>query len=465
MLEPDEARALLWARAVWLLQGLPRGTLIALDLHAAQTDIKFEGYKLVPPGVHCLTWQASPEEGMASAGLRTALLQYTKPKQVLARTYDAAADTWGRVGDGHLVVSKEHIQALDAHLAAYVETSFQRLTVHLDKDAATLARVFGVNLSKEDATCDSFTPVAEHEDVTSDKELRGRSDKEHGVAFSTGTTHRRAHDARDDADVLIEGAASDSDSVASSDEEEDEAEHAIGLASLQFTPFSLQRSWPLEARGVERTQYSFDKSWLLGDVLRRAAEADEKRGASPHPYEPLLREVELAFLLFVQVNNAAALEHWAALLSLFCRASTRLGAPSHYELHPCEWDTAPASAAPQLDAHIAFLRVLHAQFAALPPTCWSEDLASHEPRVLSDLAELRTNIGRALSAWAAAGQDAAPAPPHEALVHAWRALCTQTRAHFHWDLDGVLDEEAEADDLEEGEDAPVVVEEGYPYTM
>ena len=85
--------------------------------------------------------------------------------------------------------------------------------------------------------------------------------------------------------------------------------------------------------------------------------------------------------------------------------------------------------------------------------------------MLNDLAELRTNIGRALSAWAAAGQDAAPAPPHEALVHAWRALCTQTRAHFQWDLDGVLDEEAEADDLEEGEDAPVVVEEGYPYTM
>ena len=483
---PEEATRLLPARACLLLQGLPRGAHIALDLRAAQVDTQFEGYKLVPPGVHCLTWQAAgADDGMAASGLRTALVQYTQPQQVLGRRYDAEADTWrtlSNVGDAHLVVAPEHLRTLDPHLAPYAASdAWPALTRHLDADRTTVARVFGVRWGA-DATCDSFTPLTEHPDVLSDRELRTPSAAQEGVQFSSMTTHRRANDARDDPEILVEGAASDAESDAPSSSDEDdtphEAPHAASAVSLQCTPFALDRSWPPEARGVDRTRFRFDKSWLLADVLERAAAADAayaRRLRRPAPpaapaYGALLREAELVFILFVQANNAAALEHWLALLTLFVRASSRLGAPIHYDRHPCEWeqDTARPTQ-PQLDAHIAFVELLTAQFRALPDDAWTGDLATSEPRVLSDLAELRRNIARSLGAWAARAPvpDAArpPPPPHEALLRAWKALSATAHTRFGWSLDAVLDEEDEADEAEDGDDAPVVVETGYPYTL
>lgn len=474
---PDDAAQLSAQRACWLLQGLPRGSHIALDLRAAQTDTTFEGYKLVPPGVHCLTWQtASAADGFSASGLRTALLQYTHTQQVLGRRYSAEEDTWhliSNVGDADLVVAPEHLRTLDAHLAPYdADTRWPRLTQHLDADRTTLARVFGVRWGA-DAVCDSFTPLTEHEDVTSDRELRAPSAAQEGVRFSSGTTHRRTHDARDDADILVEGAASDEELDASSSEDEAPTPSAPSAAvALHITPFALQRSWPREARGIDRTRFSVDKSWLLHDVLTRAADADaayarsERRPRPPTPlHAPLLREMELVFILFLQANNSAALDHWLALITLFCRASSRLGAPSHYDLHPCEREDAQRVDAPQLDAHIAFMQLLTAQLGALAPEAWAEDLATSEPRVLTDLAELRANIARALGAWAATPHAAERTPPHEALLRAWCALSAATHARFQWTLDAVLDEEAEADELEEGEDAPVIVESGYPYAL
>ena len=478
---PEDAARLLPERATLLLQGLPRGAHIALDLQAAQVDTKFEGYKLVPPGVHCLTWQAAgTDDGMAASGLRTALVQYTQPQQVLGRRYDAEADTWrtlSGVGDAHLLVAPEHLRTLDPHLAPYdASDAWPALTRHLDADRTTVARVFGVPWGA-DATCDSFTPLAEHPDVLSDRELRTPSTAQEGVQFSAMTTHRRANDARDDPEILVEGAASDTESDASSSSDEDAAPapQAASAVALQCTPFALDRSWPPEARGVDRTRFRFDKSWLLADVLARAAAADAacaRRLRRPAPraepaYGALLREAELVFVLFVQANNAAALEHWLALLTLFAHASSRLGAPSHYDVHPCEWeqDTALATQ-PQLDAHIAFVELLTAQFSALPTDAWSGDLAMSEPRVLSDLAELRRNIARSLGAWAARAR--APAertPPHEALLRAWKALSATAHTRFRWSLDAVLDEEDEADEWEDGDDAPVVVETRYPYTL
>ena len=51
----------------------------------------------------------------------------------------------------------------------------------------------------------------------------------------------------------------------------------------------------------------------------------------------------------------------------------------------------------------------------------------------------------------------APSTEHEQLVQAWRKLSAMAQKQFEWSLDYLLDEEVEADDAEEGEDAPVIV--------
>ena len=75
-------------------------------------------------------------------------------------------------------------------------------------------------------------------------------------------------------------------------------------------------------------------------------------------------------------------------------------------------------------------------------------------------------IAARYSAQAAPGPDASsPLPPHEALLRAWKVLSATAHTRFRWSLDAVLDEEDEADEWEDGDDAPVVVETGYPYTL
>lgn len=404
-LRQDEAQALYRRRAFWLLAALPRGSYVSLDQHEFQTDAQFGGFKLVPPGLHCLTWQAASYrderyDALAQEGLRSACFLYINGGEVVSRTYDPATDTFAAPdGAAEALASDDYVRAMDHQLAAYPNEGLKAwlgLTAWLRESPATVARVFQQS-GGSDATCDSFTPL---------------------VGAAAAVTNTDAPDAR--------------------------------MHALQFTPFVLSRSWPPDAQGAERTRWRMDKTWLLHDVLRRAGDADQQAGAAA----PLLREAELSFLLFRYVNHASALEHWLALGSLFCHAAAQLGAPAPYELHPCEWDEVRPGSASACDTHVAWMQMLARQWHALPDTIWREELADYEVRVLEDLAALRANIARGLGASAARGESAAPV--HERLVQAWRALSAAAQ-RFGWELDHVLDEEWEASE-DVGEDAPVIVE-------
>ena len=161
----SSAQALYERHAFLLLQGLPRSSLVALDTYAARTDTHFEGFKLIPPGLHCLVWQAADytderRDALTADGLRSAMFRYLGEREVLLREYDMAADAWtaprGAAAGTDVVVSREHLQSMDSHLAPYPLDSaplWSSLTEHLAKQCDTLARVFSVDLSVGDATC------------------------------------------------------------------------------------------------------------------------------------------------------------------------------------------------------------------------------------------------------------------------------------------------------------------------
>ncbi|WFD20075.1 hypothetical protein MCAP1_002319 [Malassezia caprae] len=413
-----EARALWERHAFLLLAGLPRGAHLALDAHAYVVDTQFQGFKMVPPGLHCLTWQAGAWDGdrhdvLAAEGMRSVLFLYTAAHEVFVRTYEAATDTWavppGTDARTPAAVSQEHLQALDAQLAPYPMdgASWAALTHWLAQSPRTLERVFRTHEHAGDATCDSFTPVAPADTLATVRELRAQ----------------RLPDTP---------------------------------SGLAFTPVCLAHSWPPDAQGAERTLWSMDKSWRLAQVLAQASDAE---GAERNDAGPLLREAELCFLLVQCANHAGALEHWLALVDLFCYAGARLGAPAPHALHPAEWDVAAPAACTldvQLDAHVAWMHTFTAQCEALPTTVWTDELAPYEARVLQALAQLRAHMARALGAWAARHErPVGPTPPHERLVQAWRTLSAAVHTRFGWALDARLDEEVEVDD---DDDAPVVVD-------
>lgn len=407
-----------------LLQKLPRGSYISIDQHAYRTDTSFEGFKLVPPGMHCIAWQSaagSTDDGDRhdglSEGIRSVWFFYVQEETVLVRTYDATSDTWmtapGTDAETPVIVSRDHLKSMDHHLAAYPmdsNTLWQHLTRFLQQSRCTIDRVFGIESRTTDATCDSFTPITDRNALCTLRELRHTSSLQQNSS----------------------------------------------IPGLALTSFSLSHSWPPEAHGGERTRWSMDKSWLLEHVMQRACDAERV----PLSHEPLLREFELCFLLFRYTSNAAALDHWMAIVSLFSRAAAYIGAPAPpHTLHPCEWDTdlPLPELAPRLAAHRAWIQALVSQFDALPSSIWTEDLLTFEAQILDDMANLRTNISRSLGA-SAASTSSSPSAEHEQLVQAWRKLSAISKQQFEWSLDYLLDEEVEADDAEEGEDAPVIVD-------
>ena len=376
MLPQSVAHKLFDENGFLVVQGMPRGSYVALDGVAAVSDYGFEGYKFVPAGVHMFVWHAGSED----IGVRSVFFHRFSQGGVVLRRYNSNSDTW--TCDNELVVSRDHLKTFDPHLAAYPFAQlplWRSLTHNLEASQHVLGRCGSDEI-------DSFTPV--------------------------------------------------------------------GADGLKLTAFDIRRSWPADATGTERTQATIDKSWLLNRVIHSAAEGEPT-------HVDVLGEFELCFVLALYANNASALEHWASMNTLFCRAATRIGAPSHYALHPCEWDrdeALPPLTPPSLDAHIAYLHALAAQLASLPQEVWTDQLAEHESGLLDNLVHLQRSIGRALAAWAALAATRSEQPPEPRfadLISAWRSLCT-TCQRWGWRLGAELDEEAEAES-DADEDAPVVV--------
>ncbi|KAL1861966.1 hypothetical protein Plec18170_000790 [Paecilomyces lecythidis] len=103
-----------------------------------------------------------------------------------------------------------------------------------------------------------------------------------------------------------------------------EATSADGTAAeqekdLRFLPVDLKRTWREGAVGRERTEAAQDRSWALGDMVRRVSQdGDEQTGE-----RQILGELQFTFLMVLTLMNYSCLEQWKRLLGLIftCRAA------------------------------------------------------------------------------------------------------------------------------------------------
>ena len=90
MLSQSQAQELFEHNGFLIVQGMPRGSYVALDGLAAVSDHGFEGYKFLPAGVHMFVWRAGSED----IGVRGVFLHRFSQGNVVLRRYDPSADTW-----------------------------------------------------------------------------------------------------------------------------------------------------------------------------------------------------------------------------------------------------------------------------------------------------------------------------------------------------------------------------------
>ncbi|KAL5364012.1 A1 cistron-splicing factor [Aspergillus floccosus] len=94
-------------------------------------------------------------------------------------------------------------------------------------------------------------------------------------------------------------------------------------SEFSFLPVDLKRTWREGAIGRERTEAAQDRSWALGEVVRRAAEAAP--GGEDGGEAQVLGELQFTFLMVLTLMNYSCLQQWKRLLELVltCQSAIR----------------------------------------------------------------------------------------------------------------------------------------------
>ena len=189
------------------------------------------------------------------------------------------------------------------------------------------------------------------------------------------------------------------------------------------------------------------------------------RADSTEP-QALIAELQLAFILVLNLSSFGALQVYKRIALLVSRSADMQARPEQYVLTPTRTDSrSPRSAsrtARQL--YLTFLHSLSAQIAALPDGVFDTELPEMDVWLLGEIGAMRSSIRDAFampgSMWRGEGEKGRLR--REELEKAWGGL-VRSGQRFGWELElldlhnasvTVPDEESE----EEGEYAPVVVD-------
>lgn len=451
-----------------------------------------QGVKFIPAGLHLFVFSAAPSasqqahlpESLSSGvGVRSGILRFFRQGETVVEEWDNAREELKgpqrsvkrrrtiQAGEAReeTVVSEEYLKELDASLAPYPQEEIAKqwasLTEHVTE--RTLARVVGL---EEKASGQVDALMGSSMDVTAA-----------GPDGSGKRTWGKARAEEGNEEVEEEG-----EKIKEIFDEEEEENLAVTEALLEFVTFDEKRSWPKGAVGEELSRWSKDKSWLLSEVVQSQLHdgvfshllftrlaADYNSLADPQEF---LAELQLSFVLFSLLHNFSSLTVYKSLFSLLCRSISLVYPPSS---RPSSTPLpSPTLSTAALPLFASFLSLFAAQVEFLDSTFFSTQLPSLEAHLLDSLSALSTSLSDALPAWLVIAQD----DPHvervwKEVIKRWDALAAITSEKFGWDL-GIIrgsrakyttaaagqgrvykeEDELDFEELEEGEDAPVIVD-------
>ena len=90
-----------------------------------------------------------------------------------------------------------------------------------------------------------------------------------------------------------------------------------------FLPIELKRTWREGATGRERTEAAQDRSWALGDLIKRYSITDTNTADEREGELQILGELQFTFLMALTLLNFSCLQQWKRLLQLIltCRGA------------------------------------------------------------------------------------------------------------------------------------------------
>lgn len=253
-----------------LLLDLPPKSFVGIDLASFTSTDRFQGIKLIPPGLHFVYYSAQGDMSLRTGFWFRAT--NTNQTSVIVTKYDAAQEKLIEEPD----MDTEEAIRIRANLGTLYG---ERLTIYRQPT--------------KDGTVGNTTPEAEQWEALCEYVDEAVLLRCLGVGWRCSSVSSSRVD-RDQEEEKLMGLLKGEDVV----------------AEIEWTPVDLKRTWPEGAIGRERTVMAKDRSWALGDVIGKLNTCGwdgEKQ---------LLGELQVAFIMAVTLGCYSAMEQWRRLLGL-----------------------------------------------------------------------------------------------------------------------------------------------------
>ncbi|KAJ9302211.1 hypothetical protein DTO271G3_1077 [Paecilomyces variotii] len=312
-----------------LLPGLPPKTLVGIDLLSFTSTANFHGIRDLPEGWHFL-YTGTTE----SFSLRCGGWFYIGDIQSAATGAASTALTRRRLGGGNGADATEirvwkWNQDVEALVPIIGESSEEKQEAMRYK--ANLSAIWqSGGLFRYRSRISSAAVGGREEDRDLDDEDNQKEGRSDWVGLTGNISPQLLSRILGDPEVDVDGkprwtvtsgstAQRDADQIPGLMSRETAGITAEQEKDLRFLPVDLKRTWREGAIGRERTEAAQDRSWALGDIVRRVSQdGDEQIGE-----RQVLGELQFTFLMVLTLMNYSCLEQWKRLLNLIftCRAA------------------------------------------------------------------------------------------------------------------------------------------------
>ncbi|XP_019630864.1 PREDICTED: LOW QUALITY PROTEIN: protein AAR2 homolog [Branchiostoma belcheri] len=262
--------------AFFILLDVPVGTEFGIDYNSWQVGEKFKGVKMIPEGVHFVSYNTVNKEHREAAP-KLGFFHYFHSKEVLVRRWDKRLEGISEdVIEGEELANFESsLKDLDKFLGPYPYDNYKKwksLTNHITESLMTRLQPVSGRIS-------SATQLVR--------------DSEEKVCYTVGELPRSMKEAEGRLPKMV----------------------AVAGTEIRFVTLPT-RTYPEGASPADITKYSMDKSFMLEELL------------STHYAEnhmDLLGELQFAFVCFMVGQVFDAFVHWKKLVHLLCSCDEALG--------------------------------------------------------------------------------------------------------------------------------------------
>ncbi|KAL3279179.1 hypothetical protein HHI36_016692 [Cryptolaemus montrouzieri] len=278
----DLAKKLFEEGGVLIFLGVPVGTEFGIDFKSWNTDERFRGIKMIPPGIHYIFYSATSSTGDISP--RSGFFHNFQRGEIVLRKWDMdKEDMSDKLGTDEEISNFRHnLKAMDNFLGPYPYDIYEKW----------------INLI-ENVTGNLVSQLIPHSGIVrSALELEGCSDADrprvdkNGISTSNFKKKKRmrlssssAEDAEDQLLPIMK------------------AKSGTALRSTEFP----EKHYPEGSTPSDITQHSLDSSYVLENMISKYKEPSD-----------IIGELQFSFICFLVGHSLEAFEQWKRLINLFC---------------------------------------------------------------------------------------------------------------------------------------------------